>query len=152
MPYLNRLNSLEAKAYIENNELALDMYNEAISAIDKSIQSTKDKFIGEDKQGIVTLVNMTRWLLTEAVWVKRDWKTRQGYIIEGMDGDLHPTNHHIAVYNEGGGIWTVEIRFGQYGETELSYSVEGNFKKAQEEAINAAINMVLMKGEYLIYS
>lgn len=138
------LNELETRAYSENNLLALAIYDELESEVQNAVSeaTTPD----DDDYTAADRVEAVEYLLTEAVWLKNE----SGYYVQGFHEDTHPNHHHITITKRGS-AWQIEIHCDGYGETVYGETVSGNFKKAQTEAIKAAIRLLKKGHELLVF-
>ena len=142
------IEELENFAYIEDNKLALSIYNK----IPEAIEEYNRKNDADYNYEIYDAVRAVRWLYEEIEWVKYEDKERIRYV--AVNEDFHPYQNHVEVRKERGSInWVVEGHFGEYGEdveVQVIKDAKG-FKDAQTKAV-AVVALWIQQGSELSVS
>ena len=138
------IEELENVAYLENNKLALSIYNKIPEAIEEYNRKNDADYNYESFDA----VNAVRWLYEEIEWVKYEDKERIRYV--AINEDFHPYNNHVEVRKErGSNSWIVEAHFGEYGEHVEVERIKGakGFKDAQTKAVSQVALWIQQGGE-----
>ena len=133
------LSQLEHKARIENNDLALIIFEKMEEELEEAVENALTTNDADYSYEVFDAVQAVEFLI-DCIWYKveetKEAKDKIIYMTQGLHEDTSPYNNQIVLSKyKGSDVWRLKVNAGQYGENteETKFEAKG-FKEAQEQA------------------
>lgn len=152
MYYSNQtLEELIKELEFSNYDLAQQLKHKIDGAILDAIGEL-EKYKDEECDPVYSAVTAMEYLCSNDLkWDKVEYKESVVYYVHGFCEDTHYENHEISIRcnKSNRSYWKINIQCGNLGETDYTKNVSGNFKEAQNIALQMAKD-ALISGSYFI--